>query len=267
VHNRPVTTQRGGDAGLDLPDGSAGEGPFTRSDQEPDAPGDHRPPAPRVGTEPASGPDRADAAPVVPDPAAGGRHQWSEGSAPAAPRDDGFDPSDTGTWRVTEVVPGGESGRRTTTILRYLLGLLAVDHVRTLTRWWFVPAIAGIVLFFLVPRWIGVLVFVLGVLVLVGRIVLVRAVGRLSLARRYRPVENDLRAAVEAGKANLRSELRRVGLPSGTWTLPLSAIRLARGTDRSAARSRLREVEIHRILPDAQLTRALRVLDQAAPGR
>ena len=251
MHNPPVTTQS---AGLGLPDGSSGENPFTRPDQEPDAAGDHRLPAPRDA-------DASDPAP------AGGRHQWSEASAPGEPREDGFDPSDTGTWRVTEVVPGGESGRRTTTILRYLLGLLAVDHVRALTRWWFVLPVAGVVLLFLVPRWIGIVVIALGVLVLAARIVLVRTIGQLSLARRYRPVEDDLRAAVEAGKANLRNELSRVGLPSGRWTLPLSAIRLGRGSARSGARSRLREVEISRILPEAQLSRALRALDQAAPGR
>ena len=251
MHNPPVTTQS---AGLGLPDGSSGENPFTRPDQEPYAAGDHRLPAPR------------DAAASDPAPG-GGRHQWSEASAPGEPREDGFDPSDTGTWRVTEVVPGGESGRRTTTILRYLLGLLAVDHVRALTRWWFVLPVAGALLLFLVPRWIGIVVMALGVLVLAARIVLVRTIGRLSLARRYRPVEDDLRAAVEAGKANLRNELSRVGLPSGRWTLPLSAIRLGRGSARSGARSRLREVEISRILPEAQLSRALRALDQAAPGR
>jgi len=87
------------------------------------------------------------------------------------------------------------------------------------------------------------------------------------LARRYRPVEDDLRAAVEAGKANVRHELDRVGLPTSKWALPQSVLRMARGSDRSVARGKLREVEIHRILPEAQLQRALRVLDEAPAGR
>jgi hypothetical protein len=172
-----------------------------------------------------------------------------------------FDPSDTGTWRVRSVVPGADGGRRNTTILRYLLGLLAVDHLRSLTRWAYAVPVLGLILLVVKPRWIGLAVFVLGVLFVIGRSVAAKMIARRSLARRYRPLEDDLRAATEAGKANLRGELERVGLPSGRF----SVLRLARGTDRSAARSKLREVEIHRILPEAQLQRALKVLDEAAP--
>lgn len=182
-----------------------------------------------------------------------------------ATRADGFDPGDTGTWRVRDVVPGADGGRRHTTILRYLLGLLAVDHLRTLTRFAFAVPVLGLVLLLVKPRWIGLAVIVLGVLLVVGRSLAAKLIARRSLARRYRPVEDDLRAATEAGKANLRGELERVGLPTGRWSMPVSVLRLARGTDRSLARSKLREVEIHRILPDAQLQRALKVLDEAAP--
>lgn len=199
-----------------------------------------------------------------------GRHQWSADSSAdpvGEPRDDGFDPGDTGTWRVRDVVPGGEGGRRTTTILRYLLGLLAVDNVRKLTRFAFVVPVLGALLLLVRPRWIGAAVLVLGVLLVVGRIAAVRLIGRRSLARRYRPVEDDLRAAVEAGKANLRGELRRAGLPSSSWAIPLSVVRLGPSTARSQARSRLLEIEIDRVLPRAQLDRALKVLDEAAPGR
>jgi hypothetical protein len=182
-----------------------------------------------------------------------------------AGRTDGFDPSDTGTWRVRDVVPGADGGRRHTTILRYLLGLLAVDHLRTLTRFAFAVPVLGLVLLLVKPRWIGLAVIVLGVLLVVGRSLAAKLIARRSLARRYRPVEDDLRAATEAGKANLRGELERVGLPTGRWSMPVSVLRLARGTDRSLDRSKLREVEIHRILPEAQLQRALKVLDEAAP--
>ena len=197
-----------------------------------------------------------------------GRHQWSAGSVTdpvAEARDDGFDPGDTGTWRVRDVVPGGDSGRRTTTILRYLLGLLAVEHIRKQTRWAFIVPIAGALLLLVRPRWIGVAVLVLGLLLIAARLGTVRLMARLSLARRFRPVEDDLRAAVEAGKSNLRGELHRAGLPSTPWAIPLSVVRLSRGDARS--RSRLLDIEIDRILPRAQLDRALRVLDEAAITR
>ena len=178
-----------------------------------------------------------------------------------------FDPGNTGTWRVRDVVPGADGGRRTTVILRYLLGLLAVDHVRSLSRWAFALPLVGLVLLVVRPRWIGLAVIVLGVLLIVGRIVAVRMISRHTLPRRYRPVEDELRAAVEAGKANLRGELRRVGMPTSALALTRSVVRLGSSDSRRTARSRLRDIEIDRVLPRAQLDRALRVLDEAPTPR
>jgi hypothetical protein len=178
-----------------------------------------------------------------------------------------FDPGNTGTWRVRDVVPGADGGRRTTVILRYLLGLLAVDHVRSLSRWAFALPLVGLVLLVVRPRWIGLAVIVLGVLLIVGRIVAVRMISRRTLPRRYRPVEDELRAAVEAGKANLRGELRRVGMPTSALALTRSVVRLGSSDSRRTARSRLRDIEIDRVLPRAQLDRALRVLDEAPTPR
>ena len=178
-----------------------------------------------------------------------------------------FDPGNTGTWRVRDVVPGADGGRRTTVILRYLLGVLAIDHVRSLSRWAFALPVVGLVLLVVRPRWIGLAVIVLGVLLIVGRIVAVRMISRHTLPRRYRPVEDELRAAVEAGKANLRGELRRVGMPTSALALTRSAVRLGSSDSRRTARSRLRDIEIDRVLPRAQLDRALRVLDEAPTPR
>ena len=178
-----------------------------------------------------------------------------------------FDPGDTGTWRVRDVVPGADGGRRNTTILRYLLGLLAVDHVRTLTRWTFAVPVVGLVLLLVTPLWLGLAVLVLGVLLILGRILAIRMIERRSLARRYRPVEEELRAAVESGKANLRGELRRVGMPHSPLALPRSVVRLGSSDSRTQARSQLRDIEIDRVLPRAQLDRALRVLDEATTTR
>jgi hypothetical protein len=196
-----------------------------------------------------------------------GRRRATEPSEDAVARRDGFDPGDTGTWRVRDMVPGADGGRRNTTILRYLLGLLAVDHVRALTRWIFVVPVLGLVLLLVRPRWIGLAVLVLGVLLIVTRVVAVKVIVRHTLPRRYRPVEDDLRAAVEAGKANLRGELRRVGMPSSALAIPRSVVRLGSSDSRTRARSLLRDIEIDRVLPRAQLDRALRVLDGPGTGR
>jgi hypothetical protein len=161
-----------------------------------------------------------------------------------------------------DAVPAG-AGRRTTIVLRYLLGRLAVDHFHRVTRWvWLVPVL-GAALLLVRPRWIGVAVVALGVLLFLTRMVLVGLLRRLSLARRFRPVEEELCSAVEAGKASLRVELRAVGLPSRSWRLALFAARLSRGSARADLRSRLRQVDVDRVLPRAQLERALRLLDDA----
>jgi hypothetical protein len=153
--------------------------------------------------------------------------------------------------------------RRSTVILRYLLGRLAIDHARRLTVW--VPAVpvAGSVLLLVQPRWIGGVLLGLGVLLVGGRVGLVRLLRRISLPRQFRPVETALRDAVEAGKANLRVELRRAGLPSRSWQVPVYVLRLARGTGRATTRARLRDVDVDLVLPRAQLDRAARALDEA----
>lgn len=196
-----------------------------------------------------------------------GRRRVADEPVPVEESFDGFDPGDTGTWKVRDVVPGADGGRRHTTILRYLLGLLAVDHVRALTRWTFAVPVVGLVLLLIQPRWIGLAVFVLGLLLIVGRVLAVRMIERRTLPRRYRPVEDDLRAAVEAGKVNLRGELRRVGMPSSALAISRSAVRSGSSDSRSDDRSRLRDIEIDRVLPRAQLDRALRVLDGATAVR
>ncbi len=155
-------------------------------------------------------------------------------------------------------------GRRQTVVLRYLLGRLAIDHLRRLTVWTPAVPVLGAVLLLFRPRWVGLAVLALGVLLVAARVAAVRQLDRLSLPHRFRPVEDDLRDAVEAGKANLRVELRRVGLPSRSWHVPVFALRLARGTGREAARGRLRDVDLDLVLPRAQLERALRVLDEAS---
>ena len=92
--------------------------------------------------------------------------------------------------------------------------------------------LVGLILLVVRPRWIGLAVIVLGVLLIVGRIVAVRMISRHTLPRRYRPVEDELRAAVEAGKANLRGELRRVGMPSSALALTRSVVRLGSSDSR-----------------------------------
>ena len=248
---------------------------------EPEGAGDRPGPAPagelqrrdpgtggdRPGPDPAAARGRREGGPGDPPPGlVPERRNWQE-PMPGGPRSGGFDPGDTGTWRVRDVVPGADGGRRNTVILRYLLGLLAVDHVRSLGRWAFALPPVGLVLLLVRPRWIGLAVIVLGVLLVVARFAAVRLISRRTLPRRYRPVEDEVRAAVEAGKANLRGELSRVGMPSSALGLTRSVVQLGTSDSRRSARARLRDIDIDRVLPRAQLDRALRVLDEAPAPR
>ena len=239
-------------------------GPAPRGElprREPEIGGD------RPGPDPAAARGRRERGPGDPPPGlVPERRNWQE-PMPGGPRSGGFDPGDTGTWRVRDVVPGADGGRRNTVILRYLLGLLAVDHVRSLGRWAFALPPVGLVLLLVRPRWIGLAVIVLGVLLVVARFAAVRLISRRTLPRRYRPVEDELRAAVEAGKANLRGELSRVGMPSSALGLTRSVVQLGTSDSRRSARARLRDIDIDRVLPRAQLDRALRVLDEAPAPR
>jgi len=67
--------------------------------------------------------------------------------------------------------------------------------------------------------------------------------------------------------ARLIARLRRVGMPTSALALTRSAVRLGSSDSRRTARSRLRDIEIDRVLPRAQLDRALRVLDEAPTPR
>lgn len=205
--------------------------------------------------------ERGPGGPPEADGRAVGLHRHAPGET-RGPGDGGFDPADSGTWRIAHVVPGAGGGRRTTVVVRYLLGLLAADRVRVLTRWTFAVPVLGALLLLVRPRWIGAAILVLGILLVLARFAATALLAHGSLPHRFRPVEDDLRAAVEGGKSNLRGELDRVG---ATGTLAL--VRLARGSAHSDVKAVLRGIEIDRVLPRAQLERALKVLDLAPPPR
>jgi hypothetical protein len=75
---------------------------------------------------------------------------------------------------------------------------------------------------------------------------------RLTEADRYGQLETRLRALVSDTRGDVLRELRRVGLPSHTVTLPLLAIRLI-GKRRKPTLARMREFDITRAVPKARL--------------
>jgi hypothetical protein len=99
---------------------------------------------------------------------------------------------------------------------------------------------------------LAVVLTVLAVIVLLVRATLRAILRRLTEADRYGPLETRMRALVADTRGDVRRELRRVGLPSHSITLPLLAFRLM-GKRRTATLARLREFNIDRAVPRARL--------------
>jgi hypothetical protein len=111
----------------------------------------------------------------------------------------------------------------------------------------------------------AVLLALVGFGVLLLRTGLRAVLFRLTAVDRYGPVEGRLRQLVRDTRADVRRELRRVGLPSHTATLPLLAIRLA-GKRRKATLARLREFRVDRVVPQARLDELHMLIRSAAGG-
>ena len=99
---------------------------------------------------------------------------------------------------------------------------------------------------------LAVLLVVFALLVLLVRGVLRFILRRLTEVDRYGSVETRLRELVADTRADVRRELRRLGLPSRTLTLPALAFRLV-GKRRAETLDRLRGFDIDRTVPKARL--------------
>ena len=112
----------------------------------------------------------------------------------------------------------------------------------------------------------AVLVAVLGLMVLAVRGVIRLVLRKLTAADHYGPLEARLNALVSETRRDILSELRRVGLPGRTWTLPLLAFRLARRTKRAQTLERLRAFDVDRAVTPLRVDE-LHNLMRAATGR
>jgi cytochrome c biogenesis protein CcdA len=89
----------------------------------------------------------------------------------------------------------------------------------------------------------------------------------LAVLRRFAALPGTsarLRAVVRETRRDVLRELRRIGLPGRTWTLPLLALRLLRRRRRGATLQRLRGFELERAVPARRLDE-LHLLLRGAP--
>jgi hypothetical protein len=100
---------------------------------------------------------------------------------------------------------------------------------------------------------LGVLLLIVAFGVLLMRTVLLAIVRRLTGFGQYQPIEERMKALVDDTRSDVLGELRRIGLPGRTWTLPLLAIRFLGRKRRRDTVERLRRFEVERAVPRARL--------------
>ncbi len=111
----------------------------------------------------------------------------------------------------------------------------------------------------------AVIVLVLTFMVLLLRAGMLGAMRKLTAVEALGAIEDRLRSLVADTRGDVLRELRRVGLPSHTLTLPLLGVRLV-GRRRNETLSRLRGFDVDRAVPAARLDE-LHMMLRDAPGR
>jgi hypothetical protein len=175
---------------------------------------------------------------------------------PALPGEPAEQPSDETEWLDADEIGEFRQGTPLTqwALARYLVGRAlgeSVGHTLLLVAL-LVLGIAAVCEWVLHSTFLAIVIAVLAVTVLLVRALLRAVLRRLTAADRYGPVEARLRELVSATRTDVLRELRRIGLPSHTVTLPLLAFRLI-GKRRTATLARLRGFEIDRAVPKARL--------------
>lgn len=169
------------------------------------------------------------------------------------------EPSDDEQWLTAEEIDDVGEFRQGSpltrwALARYLVGRAlgeSVGHTLLVVAA-AVLALAAACQWGLHSTFFAVVLTVLAVMVLLVRAGLRTILRRLTEADRYGPVETRLRELVADTRGDVLAELRRVGLPSHTVTLPLLAFRLV-GKRRAATLARLREFDIDRAVPKTRL--------------
>lgn len=136
---------------------------------------------------------------------------------------------------------------------RYLLGrALAVQVSRALLVMALLIAALGVGVYFAGSTVLAVLIALVAVAVLGARALIGAILRRTTVPTMDPHDEQRLRALVADTRKDVAHELRRLGLPSRTLTMPLLAARLA-GRRRAQVLTRLREFDVARVVPAARL--------------
>lgn len=179
-------------------------------------------------------------------------------SEPAGPR--AQQPIDVGEFRQG-------TGLSQWALARYLVGRAIGESMgrALMVLGLLVLVVAGLIWWAGSGFW-AVLVGIVALGVLAMRALLLAVLRRLTGAGRYGPLEARMRELVAETRGDVLRELRRVGLPGRTWTLPVLGLRLARRSRRADTMTRLRRFDVGRAVPAARLDE-LHLLLRDALGR
>ena len=153
-------------------------------------------------------------------------------------------------------------------LARYLVGRAVLESVSRslLVLALLVLGLAAVVGWVAHLTFLAVVIAIVALGILALRALLRAVLGRLMAAGQLASLEQRLRALVADTRADVRRELRRIGLPSHTVTLPLFAFRLARRTRRPDTVARLRSFDVDRVVSPARVDE-LHLLVRGALGR
>lgn len=183
---------------------------------------------------------------------------------PRDPAGDSWDESRDASWTDVGAFEQGTPFSRWA-LARYLVGHAVAD---ALGRGLLILAALFVALCVVTARWAhapfwAVLLGLIAAALLAARAVLA------ALSRRLLPLDaaaaRELRTLVRATRSDVLAELRRLGLPGRTWTLPLLARRLV-GRRRGDTMQRMRRFDIERVVSQSRLD-SLHLLLRDATGR
>jgi hypothetical protein len=99
----------------------------------------------------------------------------------------------------------------------------------------------------------AVIIALFALCILAMRAILLAVLRRLSAADHFEPLEKRLNALVDDTKSDVLAELRRIGLPGRTWTLPLLPFRFLGRERRRRTVTQLRSFNVDTVVPKARV--------------
>ena len=137
---------------------------------------------------------------------------------------------------------------------RYLVGRAIGESVsRALTVFALLVVALTALVWWLGPHWLAGVIGVFALTVLLLRSLLGAVLRRVTGAGYFGAAEGRMRRLVAETRGDIRTELRRIGVPSRMWTLPLLVWRLARRTRRAETLQRLRGFDAERVVSRSRL--------------